>query len=54
MILIQKSKLYEVLHSFYTLTGIRIAVFNEWHHEIAAYPQELCDFCQKIGKRPVF
>ena len=52
MILIQNEKLHEVLRSFYTLTGIRIAVFNEWHHEIAAYPQELCAFCQNLRTDP--
>lgn len=42
---IDKAALENVLDAFYTLSGIRPALFDREYHEIMAYPQEDCAFC---------
>ncbi len=39
-----------ILELFYTLSGIRIVLFDESFNEIIAYPSEKCAFCQEIRK----
>ncbi len=34
------------MRSFYTLSGIRVVLFDADYREIIAYPQENCDFCK--------
>lgn len=41
-------KLQALLQDFYTLTHIKIVVFDDNFVEIAAYPKEPCDFCKLI------
>lgn len=41
-------KLTSLLRDFYTITHIRITVFDENFHEIASYPREIASFCQLI------
>ena len=48
MLLLEQDKLKEVLRSFYVLTGVRIAVLDEWYHEIAAYPEVICALCSRL------
>lgn len=42
------SKLNALLKDFYHMTGIRITVFDDTFHELAAYPVQIADFCQII------
>lgn len=41
-------KLTAMLRDFYTVTRIRITVFDENFQEIAAFPKEIAPFCQLI------
>nr|WP_296442030.1 PocR ligand-binding domain-containing protein [uncultured Acetatifactor sp.] len=41
-------KLTSMLRDFYTVTKIRITVFNENFREIAAFPKEIAPFCRLI------
>lgn len=45
-------KLTSLLRDFYTVTHIRITVFDEKFHEIAAYPDKRAQFCQLIRSHP--
>ena len=45
--LIDRTTLNTVLQNLYVLTGVRIAVFDEWQREIAAYPSSICDYCRE-------
>lgn len=42
------TKLNSLLKDFYTLTHIRITVFDETFRELAAYPEQIAPFCQII------
>lgn len=42
------TKLSSLLEDFYNLTRIRITVFDDAFHELAAYPSEVAPFCQII------
>ena len=42
------TKLNHLLKDFYNLTQIRITVFDETFHELAAYPEQISPFCQII------
>lgn len=46
------TKLSALLKDFYTLTHIRITVFNEKFQELAAYPQQIAPICQIIRSDP--
>lgn len=48
MMILEKEKLQKVLQAFYTLTKVRIAVFDEWQNELASYPPYSCAFCQAL------
>ncbi len=45
--LIDRITLNAVLRNFYVIVGVRIAVFDEWQREIAAYPTTICDYCKE-------
>lgn len=45
--LIDRTTLNTVLQNLYVLTGVRVAVFDEWQREIAAYPSSICDYCRE-------
>ena len=45
-------KLRALLKDFYTLTQIRITIFDEHFRELVAYPEERCAFCQIIRSDP--
>lgn len=45
-------KLTSMLHDFYTVTQIRITVFDENFHEITAFPKEIAPFCQLVRTDP--
>lgn len=46
------TKLNSLLKDFYNMSGIRITVFDDTFHELAAYPEQLADFCQIIRSDP--
>lgn len=54
MMLINGEKLNRILKSFHTLTGVRIAIFNEQRREIASYPKQLAPFCRILRTNPDF
>ena len=45
-------KLTSLLQDFYTVTRIRITVFDEGFQEIAAWPRERAPICQLIRRNP--
>lgn len=47
-LLFNMSDLNELLVNFYTITNLRIAIFDEEFHEILAYPSQLSRYCQII------
>ena len=42
------NKLNYLLQDFYNLTHIRITVFDDSFHELAAYPEQISPFCKLI------
>lgn len=42
------TKLYALLKDFYTITQIRITVFDETFRELAAYPEQIAPVCQLL------
>ncbi len=47
-----KDELEMILHSFYTITGIRIVVFDDRFRKILAYPEEHLPYCRELRKDP--
>lgn len=47
-----KEKLLSLFQDYYTVTGLRIALFEPSGSELLAYPQELAPFCQYIRQSP--
>lgn len=41
-----RKQLIELMRDFYTLSGIRIVLFDDEYHELLAYPEKPCRFCQ--------
>ncbi|AIQ70329.1 PocR ligand-binding domain-containing protein [Paenibacillus graminis] len=44
--------LKELLRNFYTLTNIRTVIFDEFFHELAAYPTRHSSYCHLIRSDP--
>ena len=44
----EKEKLTELMRDFYTLTKIRLALFDNDFNRVASYPENECEFCKKI------
>ena len=42
---INSEKLIDIMSAFYTLTGIKIIIFDENRNELCAYPERDCRFC---------
>lgn len=53
-LLLRKDELSELMQSFYTLTGIRIVLFDKDYKEIASYPNDTTTFCMKMRQNPDF
>lgn len=47
-------ELADLMENFYTLTGIRIVLFDEEYNEIFAYPKECLPFCLHMRRDPEF
>lgn len=50
---IERASLYELLRSFYEVTGIKTAVYNDDLEEILAYPEDDSCLCSEIRKRHI-
>jgi len=46
------SNLYNLLRDFYTLTSIRIVIFDADYKELMAYPSKRVDFCEQLRLEP--
>ena len=42
------SKMRELLHDFYTLTGIKICIYDSAENELCYYPEKLSPFCRLL------
>lgn len=51
---IDNRELADLMQNFYTLTGIRIVLFDESYKEIFAYPKECLPFCFCMRQNPKF
>jgi AraC-like DNA-binding protein len=49
---LNRAGLYDLMRSFYTLTGIKIAFFDPRFLEILSYPESHCAFCQLMHDAP--
>ena len=47
-----KEKLLELMQSFYSLTQIKLALFDTDGYEIISYPENHCEFCSRIRSTP--
>ncbi len=45
-------QLYELMRSFYTITGIRCVLFDTEFHAVVSYPGEDCAFCRLMKSCP--
>ncbi len=45
-------RLDEILRAFFSITGIKIIIFDEKRNIISAYPRHDCSFCTKIKSFP--
>lgn len=52
MLQINSSSLYPVLRDFYTLTNLRIVIFDTQFQELMAYPEKRVDFCSLLRQKP--
>lgn len=52
MLQLNQSVLLQVLKDFYTLTKIRIVLWDSEFHEILCYPEERSSFCSLIRRDP--
>ena len=50
----QNEEMLELMKDFYTLTGIRIVLFDETYREIFSYPEECIPFCTHMRKNAEF
>lgn len=51
---IQDSELLELMEDFYVLTGMRLALFDEYHTELASYPKNGEGFCARMRQNEQF
>lgn len=45
-------KLSDLMQAFYSLTNIKIIIFDEDHNVVCSYPREDCTFCRKMKSIP--
>lgn len=48
--MLDKDQIFGLLKSFYTVTGIKVVVFDALFNEIIAYPSGHCGFCDLVKK----
>lgn len=47
-----KAQLLELMKDFYTLSGVRIALFDDESNELLSFPEEPCRFCGLMKQNP--
>lgn len=52
MLQFSSARMTELLKDFYTVTGIRIALFGSDFQELLSYPENTLSFCSQIRKDP--
>lgn len=52
--LLYNKEFTELLENFYTLTGIRVVLFDETYTELVSYPSDKTTFCNTMKKIPSF
>ena len=52
MLQLNTANLYQIMRDFYTLTKIRIVIFDSEFRGLLAYPQHREDFCQLLRQTP--
>lgn len=52
-VIYKTKELQQILKDFFTLTGIRITIFNDHFQEILAYPQNILPCCQILRQDPL-
>jgi len=45
-----KQKVTEILKSFYTLTGVKVVIFDTGFKEVLSYPDSHCAFCAAVNE----
>lgn len=50
---LEQEKLCKILMDFYTLSHVRIVIYDSEFVRIAAYPEQSCDFCKLIKQNSV-
>lgn len=53
-LLLYNKEFIELLENFYTLTGIRVVLFDESYTELVSYPSDKTTFCNTMKKIPSF
>jgi len=49
---LDREQLQSLMRDFYTLSGVKIAVFDNEFNEVAAYPNGHCAFCSLLRSNP--
>ena len=49
-LLLYNKEFIELLENFYTLTGIRVVLFDETYTELVSYPSDKITFCNTMKK----
>lgn len=52
-IAVELTQLADVLKAFYTVSHIKSTLFDTEFHEVLAYPEENCEFCQIVRKKHI-
>lgn len=53
-LLLYNREFTELLENFYTLTGIRVVLFDETYTELVSYPSGKTTFCNTMKQNPTF
>ena len=48
---IDSEKLLPLIKSFYELSGMKIAIYDNGFHEVLTYPEHSCSFCEALWER---
>ncbi len=48
-----RGQLLELMRDFYTLSGMRIVLFDDEYHELLSYPEKPCRFCRMMKDNEV-
>ena len=48
-----KNEIVEVLRALHRITGFRVSLHGASYEEIAAFPEEKCEFCKMVQRNPL-